>query len=440
MTTATRAPERAQPTAKLKVEVVTHHRTSHDIPKLVELLDAKLKKIRSEWFVGRTIQLDDIEPGYYIVRLSLTSTVNKDEVVEIKKGKNESVTLDISGFSNMEVNEWAYFSKSFLLRDWGTQTRGGVRDVRLGLWSMSDGRWNYSYLPQSQLRLPLDKNGETVEIPTGNGMHILEVTARNMPKRSVCLPAGQPVLALIRLSEGPRDVVHPLEIVVSTRNWNCEALLSLITAGSINEARKLYNTKEAAIIQEVEKSATAAAIVGYFFLKIGTLGYLVDGARFMADNYPWMPDGCVIHAWQFMQQEEQSAADIALITNRLVEAVGRGVPFYTEGLRLLYDGLVKLSYFYNKRNTRVQRALAIVEKYVSGTDWSNDSTTFSVDTLDDHNMTPPRERFGGTRGRGGGAQRVEETAREREARQRREVELTQFAKESANQKLMERNA
>ena len=136
-----RASAKPSPTSNLKVRVLTHRRSSHEIPKLLELLDARLKKIRSLWFTGKETQLDAIEPGCYIVRLGLTASVNKDEVVEIKKGKNALVTLDISEFSNKEVNEWAYFSKSNLLRDWSIENNGGGRDVRLGLWSRVETGW-----------------------------------------------------------------------------------------------------------------------------------------------------------------------------------------------------------------------------------------------------------------------------------------------------------
>ena len=61
-----------------------------------------------------------------------------------------------------------------------------------------------------------------------------------------------------------------------------------------------------------------------------------DWGRNLADWFPDLPDGCVVWAAQLMHER---SSDPAEIRKYLLEAVKRGVPVYTEGLRLITDGL-----------------------------------------------------------------------------------------------------
>jgi hypothetical protein len=53
-----------------------------------------------------------------------------------------------------------------------------------------------------------------------------------------------------------------------------------------------------------------------------------------------LPDACVIAAWQFIQEQRFDAQQ--KISTLLLRAAGLGLPVYTEGLRLLLDGLEML--------------------------------------------------------------------------------------------------
>ena len=80
----------------------------------------------------------------------------------------------------------------------------------------------------------------------------------------------------------------------------------------------------------------AAAVGAYLLLRLKKFNQMRDWARNLAHRFGFLPDGCVIWAWQLIHQQPSNAAEIR---NYLLMAVDRGLPLYTEGLRLLTDGL-----------------------------------------------------------------------------------------------------
>jgi len=69
--------------------------------------------------------------------------------------------------------------------------------------------------------------------------------------------------------------------------------------------------------------------------------------------------------------------NIKAIRDRLIEAVNRGIPVYTEGLRLLYDGLTMLSFEFKQKDEAVEQAFARIKQYMAYADMSQETTTFT---------------------------------------------------------------
>ena len=63
---------------------------------------------------------------------------------------------------------------------------------------------------------------------------------------------------------------------------------------------------------------------------------LHDWPKNLANWFPFLPDGCVIWAWLLIYQKPAERSEIA---RYLFMAAERGIPIYSEGLRLLTDGL-----------------------------------------------------------------------------------------------------
>lgn len=80
----------------------------------------------------------------------------------------------------------------------------------------------------------------------------------------------------------------------------------------------------------------AAAVGAYTLLRLKQFSHLHDWAKNLADWFPFLPDGCIVWAWQLLQQDRTKRDEVR---DYLFKAVARGLPVYTEGLRLLIDGL-----------------------------------------------------------------------------------------------------
>ena len=80
----------------------------------------------------------------------------------------------------------------------------------------------------------------------------------------------------------------------------------------------------------------AAAVGAYLLLKLRRFSQMHDWGRNLANQFPFLPDGCVIWASQLMQQP---SSDPTEIRKYLLQSMERGLPVYSEGLRLLTDGL-----------------------------------------------------------------------------------------------------
>jgi hypothetical protein len=80
-------------------------------------------------------------------------------------------------------------------------------------------------------------------------------------------------------------------------------------------------------------------VAGYLLLRLSALDRLWNWPGNLPDQMLWMPDVAVIHAWRLIRQEQESPSPPLV---RQEQARERGIPVYTEGLRLLISGL-KLS-------------------------------------------------------------------------------------------------
>jgi hypothetical protein len=213
-------------------------------------------------------------------------------------------------------------------------------------------------------------------------MQVLQIDAGGLPGICVCLPPSPALRCLIKRAEGPEDAVYPLDITVSTDNLKAESLLALLTNGSINQAKSLMKIEQAEqLLYDKGIDPAAAAIGGYYLLKMNALEHLHDWANNLANRFPWMPDGAIIHAWQQLRKSDTKQNVIKEgVRERFLQAIDRGIPIYTEGLRLLYDGLKLLSYSSTEGDSldvAVKQALEKIKKYVQAVDWSQETTTFT---------------------------------------------------------------
>jgi nucleoid DNA-binding protein len=95
----------------------------------------------------------------------------------------------------------------------------------------------------------------------------------------------------------------------------------------------------------------------------------------LADWMDWMSDGPIIRGWQLLRGARARKGETA--RGRFLQAVERGLPVYTDGLRLLVDGLKVVDREARGKDDQVSIALQHIGRYGAATDWSRPVLTFT---------------------------------------------------------------
>ncbi len=367
----------------LNVKVVSHNSESDTIPKQIRILDASLTEVETFWITNTEFSRD-LKQGIYVVKVVLASGEEMDKVTEIKEGKLSKIEINIGSFSPRETQEWAYLNKSYS-GDPRKQFHSFIKEknheptipgVSAQLWRYENLNWISSPFTEMQNKT-VTLYGDTYIIKTNQQLQILQLEGEHIPLRCINLPPGHDVQCMIKLAKGPVEAVHPLDVTVSTKNMVAESLLAIMTSGDTARAKTLFAASRAEeLLSEKMIDPAAAAIGAYYLLKIKDLARMHNWANNLADMFSWLPDGAIIHAWQMIQQSE-SVSNLTRIRGRLLEAVNRGIPVYTEGLRLLVDGLNQLSYHFDKKDAEIEAAVTRIRFYSTNADWSQETTTFT---------------------------------------------------------------
>jgi hypothetical protein len=138
----------------------------------------------------------------------------------------------------------------------------------------------------------------------------------------------------------------PSAVIFSVRIATCE--LSADTIASYLQRGDLYSAqamvpwidRAEGLLFEKWTDPYAAAVGAYLLLRLKEFNKMHDWARNLANNFRFLPDGCIIWAWQLIHQDPPNENEIR---KYLLMAVDRGLPVYSEGLRLLTDGLRLMS-------------------------------------------------------------------------------------------------
>lgn len=370
--------------SNLSIHIITHGNDSSRIPKKIAVLNAKLEELHSFWMSYDNSTTLEVVPGVYGVILTLASGKKIEKAVMVKASSTGIVKFDLSGLSPSETQEWAYLSKN--LSTHSDEEKDLVDNAYLGawirLWKKDNENWNVVEIP-IQESSSWNEEGVSYELNVERSQQFLQVGGPKIPWRLIALPPNSHLMCLIRPNEGPKGIVHPLEVTVTTDNWHAETILTLLNQDSRSKAQDLYESSglKSSSAQDLlygkMTDPAAAAIGGYYLLKTEELDRLHNWAENLANWMPWMSDGSIIWAWQLIKEGRKSGEiNIGEIRFRFLEATKRGIPLYTEGLKLLWKGLKMLS---NKENLdlEIEKALELVEMYAEAADWTTTTTTFN---------------------------------------------------------------
>jgi hypothetical protein len=134
----------------------------------------------------------------------------------------------------------------------------------------------------------------------------------------------------------PRTVTYVIR--AQSRQSAADTILDYLRHGNMAAAEAMLPWAEtsAQLLADKMDDPYAAAVGAYLLLRLQRFELLRHWPRNLANWMEFLPDGCVIWASQLIHQRPDSTEEIRTY---LLKAVERGLPIYTEGLRLLLDGL-----------------------------------------------------------------------------------------------------
>ena len=124
---------------------------------------------------------------------------------------------------------------------------------------------------------------------------------------------------------------------VKTSSAHADALAGYLHRGDLYSASSMTDWAEKAedLLQQKMADPFAAVVGAYLLLRMRNIELLHDWTRNLMDWFPTIPDAVVIRAWHLIYRR----GDEAEIRKLFERALDGPLPIFTEGLRLLSDGV-----------------------------------------------------------------------------------------------------
>lgn len=348
----------------------------------IEVINAKMETMWQGMtqLSGGTI-IPVTEAGVYLVRATLPSGDLMTSTVRATKDQISAATLHPPKQSPNEGLAWAYYMQR-------TPAQSGMNAGYEILLSVPELPSCNFWLQERNNRwrpvLPSDLTTQPVLINPGDPTAVMatEVHAVNLTasvwaavewqtdRQLVAVPAWnfQDVRVLI-LKDDPTDQdLAPFRVLIGGSHPQAEAILGFLTSGDFEAARRVgekWFDEAEQMLHDKVADPIAAIVAGYFLLRAGRIDRLHEWTSNLANWFPWIPDGAVICGWHMALTNRWDLAE-----HWLTEAVHRGVPLYTQGLRLLHDGLRVLV----ARGAHVEEPFDHVRAIAARTKWTSGVT------------------------------------------------------------------
>jgi hypothetical protein len=176
----------------------------------------------------------------------------------------------------------------------------------------------------------------------------LVVTTRSIEFVSLPVPwsatATAPGGGLIELAIDKSPVARPFRTSVTVRDPEIFALLAYMKSGSLSRAARVAEAQPdhwVELLRDKQANPLAAAAAGYALLGATTAGarerwypWLKNLCRW----FPWLPDGAVLEGRRLLMSAK-NGSEIAEARKHFELAFERGLPFFSQGLAWLLEGL-----------------------------------------------------------------------------------------------------
>lgn len=174
------------------------------------------------------------------------------------------------------------------------------------------------------------------------------------------------------ISENPSAV--PVIASAETGNRDVDALFSYVRGNALEAARRIAPDvigRAESFLNGKVANPLYATLAAYVLLKLGS-DARGDWVRNLADWFPFLPDGAILQGWFCIHAGRAEEAG-----DWFHAALDRGVPMYTEGVRLLHDGLNFLRGLYPD-DARIQSDTGRAYRLASVANFDSELTCLSL--------------------------------------------------------------
>jgi hypothetical protein len=353
----------------------------------------------------------DFEPGSYLVRGSLPSGEIAACTVDLTNTPSAVAMLRSPTRSPRESLSWAYYLQRAPLRSAAKAGQSSAQELlELNLkfsarpippvtnfWQHGAAGWtqlpvtqgvphggfftyvNYDSSVQAQepdAMLFIELNSD-LSLQYFLGQFWIQVVS-GVHSQFVAVPPAQKMRIYIVNNEPKNELDPPFRVIVGSGDPTMQSLVGFLASGDFDSARSVgdqWLTVAEKMLHDKLIDGVAAAVAGYFLLRVGEHSRLHDWTRNLADWIGWLPDGPVIRAFHVLSEKDP---DMKEVRQRLLQAVERGIPLYTEGLRMLFDGLNMLNTHAGGDDPLLQQALQNVRSYAATARWNSPVTSFAA--------------------------------------------------------------
>lgn len=360
--------------------------------KQFQILDRNLSVVSSEWKTENSSE-ENLAPDIYVVGVVLPNGQKFQEIINLSPGQSKIVRLkeasnnrfadnshtadfSVIGSSVKEPQQTYEIYPNKVGSIFYDQYSAGKTTAQL--WSYEEGKEDVQSVPEFK-HLVMDPLGQTIKLNVKKGfVSRFEIRARSGYSLFVLLPPVGSVSLRIKSMASLVDIENEFDISVDLPNARAQALLELLNRGEINRAKSLMQNFNIAenLLNDKMTDPTSAAVGAYYLLKTRELDRLHGWVYNLAERFKWLADGPIIYAWQLLLQDAENCS--SEIREQLLESCDRGHPVFTEGLRLLYEGLVRCSFFFGKDDLKVAEALNKTKRFLESADLSKEITTYRV--------------------------------------------------------------
>jgi len=337
--------------------------------KQLEILDSNLNIVATEWISAAEYNIP-VQEGVYAVRVTDLRGVKYLRSFTAGKEPNIIVNIENEGIENEERYKIKTHGRELL----------EIKNLMYFPYPY-DGKFNYDekFIDEFLIGEKFLNIFPVSIFNEGNINQAYQINTDDKPNSRfylkygtinflVKLPINEHLIVVASKNRGIQST-HELCFTIELESKETETLLRMLSAGEVEKAKSLFehiNFAEKLLYDKIE-NPSYASLGGYFLLRTNSMENLHHWPKNLADWFDWLPDGCIIHATQLMRGLNP---DLDEVRKYLLKAYYRGIPQFTDGLKLLHEGLMRLHYI-NDKEEEIADAYKEVRNWLSCADPSS---------------------------------------------------------------------